>query len=265
MHETDGNIIKLTQQIVVSGALRELGEMLTAVAPTTASESAPELAGRENVLPTIYLARHGETAWTVTGQHTGITDLPLTPRGESNARALGERLKGIRFARVLTSPFKRAARTCELAGFAGQAEVDLDLVEWNYGDYEGLRSPDIHAIHPNWDPFRDGFPGGESFDEIGSRADRVIGRIRSLSGPTILFSSGHFLRFLAARWLGLNPQSARYFILSTSSLSTLTYEHNQAHPVIGLWNDTCHVELNPQGKDHESDAIPTQPGPEHVA
>jgi probable phosphoglycerate mutase len=191
----------------------------------------------------IYLARHGETAWTLTGQHTGLTDLPLTPRGEANARALGERLSGYEFARVFASPLQRAMRTCELAGLGAQAEIDQDLVEWNYGDYEGLRTADIHAIHPNWDPFRDGFPGGESFDEIGARADRVVSRVRSVSGPVILFSSGHFLRFLAARWIGLNPQSAKYFLLSTSSLSTLTYEHNQAHPVLGLWNDTRHVQI----------------------
>lgn len=217
--------------------------MLTAEAPTIASESASELIARDNLLPTIYLARHGETAWTLTGQHTGLTDLPLTQRGERNARALRDRLKGYTFARVFTSPLQRAARTCDLAGFAGQAEIDRDLVEWNYGDYEGLRSADIHAIHPNWDPFRNGFPGGESFDEIAARADRVIRRLRSLEELTILFSSGHFLRFLAARWLGLNPQSARYFLLSTSSLSTLTYEHDQSHPVIGLWNDTRHVDI----------------------
>ena len=228
---------------IVAQTLLRNEEMLTAQAPTIASESASELAVRDNVLPTVYLARHGETAWTLTGQHTGLTDLPLTQRGERNARALGERLKGHKFARVFTSPLQRAARTCELAGFAGQAEIERDLAEWNYGDYEGLRSADIHAIHPNWDPFRDGFPGGESLDEIGARADRVISRFRSLGGPTILFSSGHFLRFLAARWLGLNPRSARYFLLSTSGLSTLTYEHDQAHPVIGLWNDTRHVEI----------------------
>jgi broad specificity phosphatase PhoE len=215
----------------------------TAGGEAPALNTAPETSLESYSLPIIYLARHGETAWTLTGQHTGRTDLPLTQRGERNARALRERLKGYRFARVLTSPLQRAVRTCELSGFAGQAEVDSDLVEWNYGDYEGLRSADIHAIHPNWDPFSNGFPGGESLAEIGSRADRVISRIRSLSGLTILFSSGHFLRFLAARWLGLNPESARYFLLSTSSLSTLTYEHNHAHPVIGLWNDTGHVEL----------------------
>ena len=192
----------------------------------------------------IYLARHGETAWTLTGQHTGITDLPLTEQGERNARALGERLKDHKFVRVFSSPLRRATRTCELAGFGGQAEVDRDLMEWNYGEYEGLRSSDIHATHPNWDPFRDGFPGGESLDQIGSRADRVLSRIGSVNGPVILFSSGHFLRFLAARWLGLNPSSARYFLLSTASLSTLTCEHHRAHPVIGLWNDTRHVDMN---------------------
>ena len=215
----------------------------TAGGETPAPNTVPETSPESHSLPMIYLARHGETAWSITGQHTGLTDLPLTQRGERDARALRERLKGYRFARVFTSPLQRAVRTCELAGFAGQAEIENDLVEWNYGDYEGLRSDDIHAIHPNWDPFREGFPGGESLDEIGSRADRVVRRLRSVNGPAILFSSGHFLRFLAACWLGLKPESATYFLLSTSSLSTLTYEHNQAHPVIGLWNDTRHVEL----------------------
>jgi broad specificity phosphatase PhoE len=192
-------------------------------------------------LPVIYLARHGETAWTVSGQHTGLTDLPLTERGERNARALGKRLAGLEFARVFTSPLQRASRTCELAGFGARAEVDRDLVEWNYGEYEGLRTADIHAKRPSWEMFRDGFPGGESLDEIGARADRVVSRIRSIDGATLLFSSGHFLRVLAARWLTLPPVDARYFLLSTASLSTLTYEHNLSASVIGLWNDTRHV------------------------
>jgi broad specificity phosphatase PhoE len=192
-------------------------------------------------LQVIYLARHGETAWSLSGQHTGLTDLPLTERGECNARRLGERLKGLEFARVFTSPLQRASRTCELAGFGPRAEIDRDLVEWYYGDYEGLRTADIHAKRPDWEPFRDGFPGGESLEEIGARADRVVNRVRSVDGAVLLFSSAHFLRVLAARWLGLNPQGAQYFLLSTASLSTLTYEHNPSQPVIGLWNDTHHL------------------------
>jgi len=142
---------------------------------------------------------------------------------------------------VLTSPLQRAKRTCELAGFSSRAEVDRDLVEWNYGEYEGLRTADIHATRPDWEMFRDGFPGGESFDEIGARADRVVERVRSIDGAVLLFSSGHFLRVLAARWVGVKPQGARYLLLSTASLSTLTYEHNPSEPAIGLWNDTHHV------------------------
>jgi broad specificity phosphatase PhoE len=147
----------------------------------------------------------------------------------------------LEFARVFTSPLQRAMRTCELAGFGPRAEIDRDLVEWYYGDYEGLRTADIHVKRPDWEPFRDGFPGGESLDEIGARADRVVSRVRSVQGAVLLFSSAHFLRVLAARWLGLEPQDARYFLLSTASLSTLTYEHNPSQPVIGLWNDTRHV------------------------
>jgi probable phosphoglycerate mutase len=192
-------------------------------------------------IPVIYLARHGETAWSLSGQHTGLTDLPLTQRGECNARGLGERLTGLEFARVFTSPLQRARRTCELAGFRSRAEVDPDLVEWNYGEYEGLSTADIHAKRPDWEIFRDGFPGGESFDQIAARADRVVERVRSINGPVLLFSSGHFLRVVAARWLGLKPQGARYFLLSTASLSTLTYEHTLSQPAIGLWNDTHHV------------------------
>ena len=189
----------------------------------------------------IYLARHGETAWSLSGQHTGLTDLPLTPRGECNARRLGERLAGLEFAKVFTSPLQRASRTCELAGFGPRAEVDRDLTEWHYGEYEGLRTADIHVKRPGWEPFRDGFPGGESFDQVGARADRVVERVRSVDGAVLLFSSGHFLRILAARWLGLKPEGGRYFLLGTASLSTLTYEHNPSEPAIGLWNDTRHI------------------------
>ena len=194
-----------------------------------------------NELQAIYLARHGETAWSLSGQHTGLTDLPLTVRGECNARRLGERLNGLQFASVLTSPLQRAKRTCELAGFGPRAEVDVDLVEWNYGEYEGLRTADIRAKRPGWEMFRDGFPGGESFDQIAARADRVVRRVRSIDGPVLLFSSGHFLRVLAARWLGLKAQDARHFLLDTASLSNLTYEHDRTQPAIGRWNDTHHL------------------------
>src|SRR5229473_2758523 len=187
--------------------------------------------------PVIYIARHGETAWTLTGQHTGLTDLPLTPQGECNARGLKDRLKGLVFAKVFTSPLQRARRTCALAGFETVAEVDSDLVEWNYGAYEGRTSADIRAERPDWQLFRDGCPGGESPDQIGARADRVVGRVRAIERNTLLFSSGHFLRVLAARWLGLEPRAGRYFLLGTASLSAVGYEHDRSEPVIRLWDE----------------------------
>jgi broad specificity phosphatase PhoE len=193
-------------------------------------------------LPVVYLARHGETAWSLSGQHTGRTDLPLTERGERNARALGERLRGMTFAKVLTSPLQRAVRTCDLAGFGAVAKIDPDLVEWDYGQYEGRRTAEIHAKRPDWQLFRDGCPGGESPDQIGARADRVVGRVRAVKGGVLVFSSGHFLRVLAARWLGLDAAGGRYLLLSTASLSALGYEHHQAEPAIRLWNETRHVE-----------------------
>ncbi len=193
------------------------------------------------IFPTLYLARHGETAWSLSSQHTGLTDLPLTERGERNARNLGPRLAGLTFAKVFTSPLQRATRTCELAGFAAAAEVDRDLVEWDYGDYEGLRTAEIHDKRPEWKLFRDGCPGGESPDQIGARADRVVGRVRAVKGDVLIFSSGHFLRVLAARWLGLEPVNGRLFMLKTASLSALGYENELSQPVISLWDDTSHV------------------------
>jgi len=193
------------------------------------------------IVPVIYLARHGETAWSVTGQHTGLTDLPLTERGERNAARLGERLAGSVFAKVLTSPLQRAARTCELAGFGAVAEVDRYLVEWNYGDYEGLRTAEIHAKRPDWDLFRDGCPNGESPEQIGARADRVVSRVRAIKGNVLIFSSGHFLRVFAARWLGLEPAAGKFFMLDTASLSALSYEKDLSHPAILFWNDTRHA------------------------
>ena len=192
-------------------------------------------------LPVVYLARHGETAWSISGQHTGLTDLPLTEGGERNARQLGEQLRVRRFARVFTSPLQRASRTCELAGFGATADIDHDLVEWNYGEYEGRRTQDIHAERPDWQLFRDGCPGGESPQQIGARADRVVQRLREIQGNVLIFSSGHILRVLSARWLGLEPAGGKYLLLSTASLSALSYEHNLSQPVIQLWNDTNHV------------------------
>jgi broad specificity phosphatase PhoE len=189
-------------------------------------------------LPVVYLARHGETAWSLSGQHTGSTDLPLTERGEQQARALGQRLRGANFVKAFTSPSQRARRTADLAGFGGLAEVDPDLAEWNYGQYEGRRTADILAERPGWFLFRDGAPGGETPGQAGARADRVIQRIRAIGGNVLIFSSAHILRVLAARWLGLGAASGRYFVLGTSSLSILGYEHNRAEPVIRLWNET---------------------------
>jgi probable phosphoglycerate mutase len=193
-------------------------------------------------LPVIYLARHGETAWTVSGQHTGLTDLPLTERGEGNARRLGERLKGLAFPHVFTSPLQRARRTCELAGFGPVAQVDADLVEWDYGAYEGVRTVDIHKERPGWQIFRDGCPDGESVGDVGARADRVVARLRALGGDVLVFSSGHFLRVFAARWCGLEAAAGRTLLLSTAALSIVGYEHNTSEPVIRLWNDGRHVE-----------------------
>jgi probable phosphoglycerate mutase len=192
-------------------------------------------------LPVIYLARHGETAWSLTGQHTGRTDLPLTERGERNARRLKERLAGLKFAEVLTSPSQRAVRTCNLAGFGAAAEVDANLVEWNYGDYEGLRTVQIQSKRPDWQLFRDGCPNGESPAQIGARADRAVSRLREVQGDVLIFSSGHFLRVLAGRWLGLEPAAGSFFTLRTASLSALGYENYVTRPVIQLWNDTRHV------------------------
>ena len=192
-------------------------------------------------LPLVYLARHGETAWSLTGQHTGLTDLPLTERGERNAVRLGERLRGLSFARVFTSPLQRARRTCELAGFEAVAAVDPDLVEWGYGQYEGMKTDDIRKQRPDWNLFRDGCPGGESVAAIGARADRVVARLRAVDGSALVFSSGHVLRVLAARWLGLDAAGGRYFHLNTATLSILGYEHDRTEPIVRLWNEARHV------------------------
>jgi len=192
-------------------------------------------------LPVVSLARHGETAWSLSGQHTGLTDLPLTEGGEREARRLGARLSGLSFTRVFTSPLVRARRTCEIAGFGAAAVVDPDLVEWNYGAYEGRTSAQIHAERPDWQLFRDGCPAGESPAEVAARADRVVARARAVGGDVLIFSSGHFLRMVGARWVGLAPDEAQSLFLSTASLSALGFEHVASDPVIRLWNDTSHV------------------------
>jgi len=193
-------------------------------------------------LPVVYLARHGETPWSMTGQHTGLTDLPLTNAGEAAARALGTCLAGMHVDHVLTSPLLRAKRTCDLAGFGSVAKADSDLVEWNYGDYEGKRTTEILALRPGWKLFRDGCPHGEMPADAAARADRVIARVRELGGNVLLFSSGHILRMIATRWVGLPPSGGAYFLLGTASLSSLSYEHDLAEPVVRTWNDMRHLE-----------------------
>jgi broad specificity phosphatase PhoE len=209
-----------------------------------------------DLLPLTYLARHGETAWTISRQHTGTTDLPLTAQGEREALRLGKRLEGLAFAAVLTSPLQRAVRTCELAGFGSMAKVEPDLMEWNYGAYEGRTSAEIHAERPGWQLFRDGSPGGESPERIGARADRVVRRVRAIEGNSLLFSSAHFLRVFAARWLGLEPGAGRYFLLGTAGLSVVGYEHDRSESAIRLWDEMPHeLTISPvqvQGKREEA-------------
>ena len=192
-------------------------------------------------LPEVFLARHGETEWTITRQHTGRTDLRLTRRGEDNARGLSKRLRGLAFDRVFVSPLQRARRTCELAGFGDRAMSIADLTEWDYGSYEGRRTDEIRNERPGWRLFRDGCPGGESVADVAVRANRVIERVRAIDGHVLLFSSGHFLHVLAARWLGLESSASRFFYLDTAALSIVGYEHGQHDPVIRLWNDCSHI------------------------
>jgi len=183
----------------------------------------------------LFLIRHGDTAWSDTGQHTGRTDLPLTPRGEARAAGLKERLSDETFARVFTSPLLRARRSCELAGFASRAELNDCLYEWDYGQYEGRTSDEIHRERPGWNLFLDGVPGGETIEQVAARADRFVALVRGIEGDVAAFSSGHIIRMIAARWLGLEPPQARLFYSGTASMSVLAYEHGQ--PVVKLWNE----------------------------
>ena len=194
----------------------------------------------QSALPRIYLVRHGETAWSLSGQHTGRTDLPLTAQGERDARGLTERLRAVQFSRVFTSPLMRARRTCELAELGKVAEIELDAVEWDYGDYEGQRPADIREARPGWHIFRDGCPRGETPTEVSQRADRLIARLRTLEGNIAIFSHGQFGRVLGARWIGLPAIQAQHFLLSTASLSILGYGHNLLdEPAIALWNSSA--------------------------
>ena len=193
-----------------------------------------------STLPRIHFIRHGETAWSLSGQHTGRTDLPLTEQGEQDARKLAGRFRTVGFSCVLTSPLQRARRTCELAGLNDGAEISPDLTEWDYGDYEGKRPTEIHEGRPDWSIFRDGCPRGESPTQVCERADRLIGRLRKLEGNIALFSHGHIGRVLAARWIGLPINQAQHFLLGTASLSILGFEHDRARmPAIVLWNSAA--------------------------
>jgi broad specificity phosphatase PhoE len=196
-----------------------------------------DVTGMPRMLSHLYLMRHGETAWSLSGQHTSRTDIPLTEKGEQDARKLAERLRTVKFSHVFTSPLQRARRTCVLAGLGEVAEIEPDLVEWDYGDYEGQRPADIREARPGWNVFRDGCPGGESPAQVSERADRLIARLRTLEGNIAIFSHGHFGRVLAARWIGLQIRQAQHLLLSTASVSVLGYEHNLAEvPAIILWN-----------------------------
>jgi broad specificity phosphatase PhoE len=189
-------------------------------------------------LPRLFLTRHGDTPWTESRQHTGRTDLALNARGEHNARLIGERLrKNYSFAHIFTSPLQRATKTCELAGFGDRAEIDADLVEWDYGSFEGRRGKEIRAERPGWLLFRDGCPGGESPEDVAARADRFIARISDLTGDILAFSSGHVTRMIAARWLGLPPGAGRFFYCRPASVGVLAYEHDSLdEPIIFKWN-----------------------------
>ena len=188
-------------------------------------------------LPKVYLARHGDTAWTDSHRHTGRTDLPLNEQGEEHARQLGGWLRQFSFSRVFTSPLLRASKTCELAGFGAGSEVDRDLIEWNYGSFEGKLTSDILKERPSWELYRDGCPNGEASRDVAARADRFLARIHGIAGNVLAFSSGHIIRMLAARWLGLPPAAGRVFFCEPASVGVLGFEHNRHdQPVLRLWN-----------------------------
>ena len=185
----------------------------------------------------LFLLRHGNTDWSDSRKHTGRTDIPLNADGEQHALLLGARLKGETFARVFVSPLGRARRTCQLAGFADHAEVIPDLTEWDYGDYESLLTTAVHRTRPDWYLYRDGAPNGESPEQVATRADSFIERVRPIEGDVAAFSSAQIIRMIAARWLGLPPLAAKYFYTATASVGILGYEHGRNEPVVHLWDD----------------------------
>ena len=190
------------------------------------------------MLSQLYLIRHGETAWSLSGQHTSYTDISLTEKGETDARQLAQRLGSVLFNEVLTSPRLRARRTCELAGFGSRSKIEPELAEWNYGDYEGLRTGEIHHTRPDWNIFTDGCPSGESPGDITARADRLIVNLRRREGKVAVFAHGHIGRVLAARWIGESVGFGQHLLLSPASVSILAYEHDDPdQPVIALWNE----------------------------
>jgi probable phosphoglycerate mutase len=186
--------------------------------------------------PEIYLVRHGQTEWSLSGRHTGRTDIPLTAAGEEAARKVAGRLPAIDFAAVWSSPSQRAKSTSALAGFGDARVIKDDLAEWDYGAYEGITTKEILARRPGWQLFRDGCPEGETAADVGARADRIISQLRDVNGTVLIFSSAHFLRIFAARWLGLPPEDGARFVLDTTSISVLGYEHDLSEPVIRRWN-----------------------------
>jgi len=186
----------------------------------------------------IYLVRHGETEWSKNGQHTGLTDIPLTENGIKQAKLLGKRISSLKFDHVFSSPLKRAFDTCCFCGLKSQAQITDALLEWNYGDYEGKKSAEIHLSNPEWNIFKNGAPNGESIDDVQKRADEFLQMLNQLDGTIAFFSSGHFSRVFTVRFLGLPIIKGRHFILSTASLSILSYEHKQ--PALKLWNDISH-------------------------
>jgi broad specificity phosphatase PhoE len=206
----------------------------------------------------VYLVRHGETAWSITGQHTGRSDLALTSQGENQARTLGLRLKNLTFDHVLSSPLRRALRTCELAGFMGRAILDPEILEWNYGLYEGRTRVEIQRERPEWDLFRDGCPGGESVLQITERVERVLSRLRALEGNVLIFSSGHVLRVLAARWIECSAALGRRLVLDPGCVCVLGYDHDGTDSVIRLWNERYLLQPKTVALDDIGGEPPTQ-------